>query len=74
MSHMGAGSYIVPAGSFVEALAWASIGGINPGGEVCGHRIVDPQTMADMDVPLEFVGKLLRHAELDRLSDWAIGL
>ena len=67
------GAVIVPALSLVEAIAVAHVLGINPGGEVLGHRVHNPETGDDIAVPERFQNKLLGREELEELSSWAVG-
>ena len=60
--------------SFPEAVKVAHALGINPGGEVQGHEIMGPVHDQAVEVPAEFQNVLMGLDELDRLSDWAIGL
>ena len=64
------GAAIVHADSFQDAVKESWLLQINPGGEVQGHPVVSPVTMEGIDVPIEFVAKLLSRSEIGRLVEW----
>jgi hypothetical protein len=63
------GVAIVPAEDFVRAVGITHLGGYNPGGEVAGYPYVnDPTGDLGIEVPAEYVGRLLTKAEAEALD------